>query len=83
MNPGVESGRDDFFVDFDNKNLGRNKSDNYLIKKFKIIDTASFRFKTNLDSSFFDENHISKISYRPFDIRFIYYDVKPTISVNG
>ncbi len=83
LNPGVESGRDNFFIDFDKYQLKSKISDvfneedsNDLKIIYDIKDTSSFKFKSNLESSSFDENHLQKISYRPFDIRYTYYDKK-------
>ncbi len=83
LNPGVESGRDEFFIGFNKNNLKikieevlNNKSSNELKTKFGIKDTDSFKFESNLQSSTFNENHFEKISYRPFDLRYTYYDTK-------
>ena len=80
-NTGIETGRDDLFIDWDKislsqkvKNVLNNLSDINLINKFKIINTESFRFKDRAVKSFFDETKISTILYRPFDFRFTYYD---------
>jgi predicted helicase len=81
-NTGIETGRDDFFVDYNLRLLmGKvekvflNKNDNQLLNEFKIINTTSFRFKDNLLKSFFDTKKIKKILYRPFDFRYTYYDI--------
>ena len=83
LNPGIESGRDDFFIDFDRKDLinkvedvFENKNDSVLKSRYGISDTTSFRFQTNLNISQFDLKNIQKISYRPFDLRYNYYDIK-------
>jgi len=83
LNPGVESGRDDFFIDFDKKILEQkieevflNKDLNTLVNKYKIKNTSSFRFKSNLQTSFYDSKNIQLINYRPFDKRYTYYDIK-------
>jgi len=80
-NTGIETGRDDFFIDYDFKflkkkieNVFQNKYDNKLLNEFKITNTTSFKFKDNLIRSFFDEKKIRKILYRPFDLRYTYYD---------
>ena len=83
LNPGVESGRDDFFVDFNKPLLEQKisrvfneKNSDELKLRYGIKDTSSFKFKSNLESSLYDSNCIEKISYRPFDIRYTYYDRK-------
>jgi len=83
LNPGVESGRDDFFVDFNKSILEQKisrvfseKNSDELKLRYGIKDTSSFKFKSNLESSQYDSNCIEKINYRPFDIRYTYYDRK-------
>ncbi len=83
LNPGVESGRDELFIDFYKDNLKakiadviKDSNSNDLKAKYGIKDTDSFKFESNLQSSIFNENNIEKISYRPFDIRYTYYDTK-------
>ena len=83
LNPGVESGRDDFFIDFNKPMLEQkiskvfnDKNSDELKLRYGIKDTSSFKFKSNLDSSVYDSSLIEKISYRPFDIRYTYYDRK-------
>jgi predicted helicase len=80
-NTGIETGRDDFFIDWDKATLTEkinsafeNKNDGQNLQKYRINNTTSFRFKDNFMNSEFDENHINKILYRPFDIRYTYYD---------
>jgi predicted helicase len=80
-NTGIETGRDDFFIDWDKASLTEkinsafeNKNDGQILQKYQINNTTSFRFKDNFMNSDFDENRINKILYRPFDIRYTYYD---------
>lgn len=82
LNPGVESGRDDFFLDFNKDRLKQkieevfiDKSSNYFKSEYKIKDTDSFKFESNLQTANFNSNYIERISYRPFDVRFTYYDI--------
>jgi len=82
-NTGIETGRDDFFIDWNNellsqkvRNVFLNKNDNNLSSRFKITNTTSFRFKENLSNSEYTSGRVQKILYRPFDFRFIYYDQK-------
>ncbi|MEZ5001442.1 MAG: type ISP restriction/modification enzyme [Chitinophagales bacterium] len=83
LNPGVESGRDDFFIDYTKgdlknkiENVFNNKNSIELKSKFGIKNTSSFKFESNLDSAIFDVDSIVKINYRPFDLRYTYYDNK-------
>jgi len=80
-NTGIETGRDDFFIDWDRTSLNEkvnsvfvNKNDSQTLQKYNISNTTSFRFKDNFMNSSFDENQACKILYRPFDIRYTYYD---------
>jgi predicted helicase len=80
-NTGIETGRDDFFIDWNQellnnkvKNVFENKNNINLLEQFKIIDSSSFRVKEKLLNSEFDKKNILKIMYRPFDIRYTYYD---------
>jgi predicted helicase len=73
--------RDDFFIDWNQellnnkvKNVFENKNNINLLEQFKIIDSSSFRVKEKLLNSEFDKKNILKIMYRPFDIRYTYYD---------
>ncbi|HQP70932.1 MAG TPA: hypothetical protein PLK90_11085 [Clostridiales bacterium] len=82
LNPGVESGRDELFIDYNNEdlhnkieNLMHNKDSTVLATKYSIVNSDSFRFKTNLDRAIFDAKKMVGISYRPFDIRRAYYDI--------
>ncbi len=81
LNPGVESGRDDFFIDFKNSDLGnkienvfKNKTSVELKTKYNINNTSSFKLASSFEVANFDFKNIKKISYRPFDIRYTYYD---------
>jgi predicted helicase len=83
LNPGVESGRDDFFIDYNLKDLRgklevvfNNKSSQEIKIKYGIKNSESFQFENNLDNSIFNTDHIKKINYRPFDLRYTYYDTK-------
>lgn len=83
LNPGVESGRDDFFIDYNLNDLNEkleivfNNKDSQEIKmKFGIKNSGSFQFENNLNNSVFNSKSIKRINYRPFDIRYTYYDTK-------
>ncbi len=80
-NTGIETGRDDFFIDFKSsflqekiKEVFENKEVADLLNKYKIKNTSSFRFKERLLKSKYNEKYISPILYRPFDLRYTYYD---------
>ncbi len=83
-NVGIVTARDKFSIDFD-KNILRNrirqfrdlKVDNVLIKEgFKLKDTSTFKldkFRKELAKDDDWQNYFKLITYRPFDIRHIYY----------
>ena len=83
-NVGIVTARDKFSIDFD-RNILRNrirqfrdlKVENFLIKKaFKLKDTSTFKldkFRKELAKDDNWQNYFKLITYRPFDIRHIYY----------
>lgn len=80
-NTGIETGRDDFFIDWDKSTLSKkvssifeNKDNSSLFEQYNITNTSSFRFKDKIVASSFSEQKIIPIAYRPFDIRYTYYD---------
>jgi hypothetical protein len=81
---GIVTSRDDFVIDFDRQPLvGRIKvfrdkelSDEVIIQAFKLKDKANWkvakaREKVSKDDSW--QEAITQITYRPFDIRWIFY----------
>jgi len=78
---GVQSGRDDIYVDMNKEILG-NRVKTLLsgsltpefIKKYKVVDSSSYPLLKRMQSSIFDAGKIVKYYYRLFDKRFIYYD---------
>jgi len=80
-NTGIETGRDNFFVDFNSRSLSKkienvfeNLNSPEIIERFKIKDGSGFKFKSSLSNSKFDSKLVKKILYRPFDSRYSYYD---------
>jgi len=83
-NVGIITARDKFAIDFD-QNILRNrirqfrdlKVDNILIKEgFKLKDTSTFKlekFRKELAKDENWQNYFELITYRPFDVRHIYY----------
>ena len=83
-NVGIVTARDKFAIDF-NQNILKNrirqfrdlKVDKILIKEaFKLKDTSTFKldkFRKELANDNNWQNHFKLITYRPFDIRHIYY----------
>jgi predicted helicase len=75
-NPGVETGKDDFFCAFEYKDLEeRTKSiDSVKLLNLGIKDNQGFKLLSNLQKHTFNSNHIVKFLSKPFDFRFCYYD---------
>jgi len=83
-NVGIVTARDKFAIDFD-QNILKNRIrqfrdkrvDNFLIKEgFKLKDTSTFKldkFRKELTRDDNWQDYFKLISYRPFDVRHIYY----------
>jgi len=83
-NVGIVTARDKFAIDFD-QNILKNKIrqfrdlllDNTLLKEaFKLKDTSTFKldkFRKELAKDDNWQNYFKLITYRPFDVRHIYY----------
>ena len=77
---GIETGKDDLFVSFTKDTLVSNMQDAFndneiLSSKYNIKQTSSFRILSNIRNVRFSEEKIVNVNYRPFDSRYIYYDV--------
>lgn len=78
-NNGIETGKDSFFYSM-SKGAYLNELKEYFcdkdkaIRYFEISDSTSFKFLTNFKKANFDEHCIRQVSFRPFDVRYCYYD---------
>ena len=80
---GVKTDRDEFFIDFDKEKLAnriqkvyeKNYNEDF-VEKYNLRDSSSFKLTKRLAETSFDQIHIKKINYRPFDVRKIYYNTK-------
>ena len=80
---GVQTGRDELFVDFNKNELSKRieylysntRSDSFN-DKYKIKDSNGFNIVKRINSTALNLNNIRNINYRPFDKRNIYYDEK-------
>lgn len=81
---GIVTSRDNFVTDFDkNALMGRIRmfrdlslSDETIRKEFKLRDTSTFELRKSRETLSHDrdwEKHLTKVLYRPFDVRYIYY----------
>ena len=81
-NVGIVTSRDSFVIDDDNTILTEKIKDFFILEKNEIQQKYHLKensgWKINEVKSKaknFDENSIVKVSYRPFDEKFIYYNV--------
>ncbi|SEF42069.1 type ISP restriction/modification enzyme [Flavobacterium urumqiense] len=80
-NNGIETGKDAFFYNSSKDKLASHLAYSFqnkenTVTKFEITNTESFKFLDKFHHSNFFTNKISLVSYRPFDNRFSYYDIK-------
>lgn len=80
-NNGLKTDRDLLFIDFDKvalkeriKHLLSGNLSNDFVQKYNVKDSGSYKITQALRDKVFSEPHVNKISYRPFDVRWIYYD---------
>ncbi len=78
---GVQTKRDGLFIDFEKQVLSERikilltkNYGNEFVKNFKIEDSSGYKLLKRINICKFDEKFLTKILYRPFDIRDIYYD---------
>lgn len=78
---GIQTGRDDLYVDYDAEVLGRrinnllsNDIDAEFIEKYKVRDSSGYNMMKRVASSKYHQQNLVKELYRPFDERYIYYD---------
>jgi hypothetical protein len=76
---GIVTSRDDFIIDIDKSALEKRilsflrcQYPNEVKSKFGLKENKKWKITEVLKHNF-DENNLKQISYRPFDIRFIYY----------
>ena len=83
-NSGVKTDRDALFIDKDEDELRKrmqvllnNDYGDDFIKKYRVINSGSYKLLEVIKNKEFIDKYITKIEYRPFDYQYIYYD--PTI----
>jgi predicted helicase len=77
---GVKTDRDELVIDFEESKLTQKMqtafSGSYekdFATKYNIANSSSYKFADKLKIQGFDKTAITKVQYRPFDERFIYY----------
>lgn len=80
-NSGIKTDRDTLFIDFDKKILSDRMQilfggaiPQQFIDQYRVVDSGSYKITKVIKNILYDENKIAQIVYRPFDIRYIYYD---------
>lgn len=78
---GLQTKRDKLFIDFDKQTLNHRIEhllsadlDEKFTKEFKVENSSSYKMLQAINRSKFDSSHTVPIMYRPFDVRYIYYD---------
>jgi predicted helicase len=79
---GIQTKRDALFID-ENLNKLRNRIDKLLcenlepsfINEYNIKDSSSYLLTEKIRKVKYDSNLIKKVHYRPFDNRYLYYDI--------
>ncbi|HPO63055.1 MAG TPA: N-6 DNA methylase [Candidatus Kapabacteria bacterium] len=93
FNSGIKTDRDSLFIDKEANKLEKRIqtlfSGNYdkdFKNKYNVNDSGSYKLTEKLKIKNFSEINILKIHYRPFDIRYIYYQIgftsRPSTSVH-
>ena len=83
VNNGFQTDRDSLFIDIEKNVLSKrieqlfsSEYDNTFIKEYNIADSSSYKLTKVISNNSFDASQIQKTLYRPFDIRYIYFDTK-------
>ena len=82
-NSAVTTDRDNLFVSFNQddtkqkfKTLLNGNLEQNFIAMYRIENTSSYKITDKIQNQEFNDKFIQKTLYRPFDIRYIYYDPK-------
>jgi len=79
FNNGIETGKDLFFYSYSEPELKEKINYSFanktsIIEKYNITNTSSYKFKDKLFKATINLDKVRKVSYRPFDNIFNYYD---------
>jgi len=80
-NSGIKTDRDNLFIDFEKMVLsariqtllGGNIPQQFA-DEYRVADSGSYKITKIIKNVSYSDNRISQIMYRPFDVRYIYYD---------
>jgi hypothetical protein len=81
-NNGLKTDRDELFFDFDRKELEQRMTTFFtpdapatFLQQYRVEDSSSYDIETRRRERKFSKNAIQRCLYRPFDFRWLYYDV--------
>lgn len=78
---GITTGRDDLFTDINKEILSSKVQDVFdnndiLTTKYKLKADDSYKLCMTIKTAKYSDECFKKLSYRPFDTRYVYYDTK-------
>lgn len=78
---GIATGRDDLFIDMDRDTLSHKihevfEDNKILTLKYKLNVNDTYKLCTTIKSAQYSDENYKNLLYRPFDIRYVYYDVR-------
>ena len=81
-NNGLKTDRDELFFDFDRKELEKRMTTFFtpdvsasFLQQFRVEDSSSYDIETRRRERKFSKTAIQRCLYRPFDFRWLYYDI--------
>ncbi|MBI2926918.1 MAG: N-6 DNA methylase [Verrucomicrobia bacterium] len=84
-NNGLKTDRDELFFDFDRKTLEKRMTTFFspdppaaFLQQYRVSDSSSYDIETRRKERSFCTKAIQRCLYRPFDFRWLYYDIGVT-----
>jgi predicted helicase len=81
-NNGLKTDRDELFFDFDRKELKKRMTTFFtpdapvtFLQQYRVEDSSSYDIETRRRERKFSKTAIQRCLYRPFDFRWLYYDI--------
>jgi hypothetical protein len=81
-NNGLKTDRDELFFDFDKKELEKRMTTFFtpdvpatFLQQYRVEDSSSYDIETRRRERRFSKTAIQRCLYRPFDFRWLYYDI--------
>ena len=81
-NNGLKTDRDELFFDFDRKELEKRMTTFFtpdapttFLQQYRVEDSSSYDIETRRRERKFSKTAIQRCLYRPFDFRWLYYDI--------